>query len=101
MGFEQSEFRLCPHATLLQTKGAKGVGELTSLLPFDDPLVMNMMSHIEAEELPMIFHIGAAKYGEYGLVTTSVCPVWKNLATFPKCVSWVIHSGFGRQYQTI
>ena len=74
-----------PMLRYYKSKGAKGVGELTSLLPFDDPLVMNMMSHIEAEELPLIFHIGAAKYGEYGLVDDFGLPrLEKTLATFPK-----------------
>ncbi len=49
--------------------GAIGVGELSSQLPLDDPLVDNLFSHCEACSLPVTIHLApiSAKYGYYGL----------------------------------
>ena len=38
--------------------GAKGLGELTTNLPVDDPYMQNLFFHAEKNELPIIFHVG-------------------------------------------
>lgn len=48
--------------------GCKGVGELTTNLYFDDPLVANLFRHCEAAGLPLTFHIAPKAGGFYGLV---------------------------------
>ncbi len=64
--------------------GAKGVGELTCNLPFDDPLVLNLFHHCEACGMPVIFHIGDPG-GDYGLVDELGLPrLEKVLGLFPK-----------------
>lgn len=47
--------------------GCKGVGEMCANLWWDDPRVLNMLSHIERAGLPMLFHLGVDG-GTYGLV---------------------------------
>ena len=48
--------------------GAIGVGEVTANLYFDDPMVDNLFTQIEAAGLPVTIHIGPTKGGCYGLV---------------------------------
>lgn len=45
-----------------------GVGEVTTNLPFDDPLVENLFRHCEAADLALTFHIAPQVGGYYGLV---------------------------------
>ncbi|MFP4058063.1 MAG: amidohydrolase family protein [Candidatus Brocadiia bacterium] len=49
------------------SRGARGVGELTANLPFDDPLVRNLLAHCQACRLPVTFHLATALGGTYGL----------------------------------
>jgi predicted TIM-barrel fold metal-dependent hydrolase len=48
--------------------GCKGVGEVTTNLYFDNPLVANLFRHCEAAGLPLTFHIAPQVGGYYGLV---------------------------------
>ncbi|MDR9824813.1 hypothetical protein RCJ22_04235, partial [Vibrio sp. FNV 38] len=42
-----------------KSEGAKGIGELLSNIPFDDPRVWNLFKHAELCGMPVIFHIGS------------------------------------------
>lgn len=65
-------------------QGAKGVGELCSNIPFDDPRSMNFFSYCEKFELPVIFHIGAPQ-NDYGMIDEPGLPrLEKVLQYFPK-----------------
>ncbi len=50
-------------------RGAVGVGEFTTVLPFDDPRLLSLLEILEEEELPLLFHmspaLGAEYYGVY------------------------------------
>lgn len=65
-------------------RGAKGVGEITANLYFDDPRVYNLFSHCERCQMPVTFHIGNMG-GDYGLVDELGLPrLEKTLRHFPK-----------------
>ncbi len=67
-----------------QSMGAKGVGEICSNVYFDDPLMLNLFKHCEANDMPVIFHIGNLG-GDYGLVDEIGLPrMEKVLQMFPK-----------------
>ena len=51
-----------------KSRGAKGLGELSANLPFDDPLMENLFRHAEKCGLPVLFHIGNGGGGDYGVV---------------------------------
>ncbi|HOP12173.1 MAG TPA: hypothetical protein PK629_11870 [Oscillospiraceae bacterium] len=64
--------------------GAKGVGELTANMYFDDPMVLNLFKHCEACDMPVTFHIGF-KGNDYGLIDDLGLPrLEKVLNMFPK-----------------
>jgi predicted TIM-barrel fold metal-dependent hydrolase len=70
---------------LYQEHGCKGVGEVTTNLPFDDPLVWHLFEFYEQAELPLIFHIAPAVGNYYGLVDDLSLPrLERTLARFPK-----------------
>jgi len=65
-------------------RGTKGVGEITSNLYFDDPLVENLFYHCEKCDMPVIFHIGL-KGGDYGLIDeVGLKRLEMSLKKFPK-----------------
>ena len=71
--------------------GAKGIGEVLSNIPFDDPRVWNLFKHAEACDMPVIFHIGAWN-GDYGLIDEYGLPrLEKTLQQFPKLL-FLAHS---------
>ena len=47
--------------------GALGVGELTTQLKADDPMMENFFAHAEACEMPVLLHIGIRHGGMYGV----------------------------------
>ncbi len=64
--------------------GAKGVAELTCNLEFDDPIVMNLLSHAEKCEMPVTIHIGSLG-NDYGVIDEIGLPrLEKILKTFPE-----------------
>lgn len=64
-------------------KGAKGVGEVTAKLPFDDPKMQNLFFHCQKCKMPMLFHVGT-KNSFYGIVDQLGLPgLEKALDTFP------------------
>lgn len=48
--------------------GARGLGELTSNLYFDDPKMDNLFTHCEACDMPVLFHISPQPNAYYGAV---------------------------------
>ncbi len=67
-----------------QSCGAKGVGEITANIDFDDPMTMNLFRCCEECGMPVTFHIGK-KGGEYGLIDEKGLPkLEKVLKAFPK-----------------
>ena len=63
--------------------GAKGVGEMTANMPFDDPITFNFFKQVEKCGLPLTFHIGDLG-NDYGLVDSVGLPgLEKALKTFP------------------
>jgi uncharacterized protein len=48
--------------------GAKGLGEITCNLWWDDPRVQNLFSACEKVRMPVLFHIATHEFGLYGLV---------------------------------
>jgi predicted TIM-barrel fold metal-dependent hydrolase len=63
----------------------KGIGEVTTNLPFDDPLVWHMFGFCEASGLPLIFHVAPQVGGYYGLVDELHLPrLERTLQRFPE-----------------
>ena len=48
-------------------RGAKGVGEMCASLPWDHPLMDNMLFYINKYKLPFTFHISPTPYYVYGI----------------------------------
>jgi uncharacterized protein len=67
--------------------GARGVGEITAQLDFDDPRVYNLFAHAESCGMPLTFHVGDPGCGDYGLIDALGLPkLERALAAFPKLV---------------
>ncbi len=72
--------------------GAKGLGELTSNLYVDDPLMDNLFSHCEEVGLPVLFHISTDIGYSYGIVDDLGLPrLEKMLKKHPK-LQFIGHS---------
>ncbi len=72
--------------------GARGVGEITANLYFDDPLVENLFAHCAKNQLPVLFHIGPQIGNCYGLVDEpGLHRLEKELAKFPE-LKFIGHS---------
>jgi len=72
--------------------GAKGVGEITANMYFDDPYIENLFYHCQKCKMPVLFHIGPTIGGCYGLVDESGLPrLEKELAKFPE-LQFIGHS---------
>lgn len=66
--------------------GAKGVGEVTANLYFDDPYMYNLFSACEKCAMPLTFHIGVKNQG-YGVVDDFGLPrLEKALQDFPDLI---------------
>lgn len=64
--------------------GAKGVGEVTSPLYADDPMVENLIAAAAHYDMPVIFHISARFGGTYGIVDDLGLPrIEKMLKKYP------------------
>ena len=68
MGRNSPDTDLSHFLNYYKNLGARGVGEVTANLYFDDPLVENLFYHCEKCEMPLTFHIGNPGYGDYGLI---------------------------------
>ncbi len=74
-----------------KSMGAKGVGEVTVNLPFDDPYMENLFKHCEIEEMPLLFHMGIKNHS-YGIVDDLGMPKLEGaLKKFPK-LEFIAHS---------
>lgn len=72
--------------------GCKGVGEFVSNVRWDDERVLNFLGHVEASDLPLLFHVASANRGMYGLVDELGLPLLeKVLKMFPK-LQFIGHS---------
>jgi len=49
--------------------GAKGVGEVTANLAWDDPRYQNLLRACDQLGLPFLFHLAAQEYNTYGIIT--------------------------------
>jgi len=66
-------------------RGCRGVGEVTANLAFTDPLVLNLFEHCRRCAMPVLFHIGPAFGGCYGLVDSPGLPgLERCLKLFPE-----------------
>ena len=67
--------------------GCKGVGEICSVLPFDDPRVENLFSACQDLQMPILFHLAPEPEGYYGLFDTIGLPgLEKALKKFPRLI---------------
>lgn len=65
-------------------RGALGIGEMMSNLPFDDPMMENLFFHAEKENMPILFHIAPKRTGYYGIFDEiGLYRLEKVLAKFP------------------
>lgn len=68
-------------------QGCKGIGEVTANLPFLDPLVQNLFTHVERVGFPLTFHIGVQLGGIYGLYDEPGLPqLTVSLQRFPRLI---------------
>ena len=71
---------LCPHSLYNDSEadysdlieyylalGAKGVGEMCANRTFYDPLMNNVLFHVNKYKLPMTFHMTHREFGDYGI----------------------------------
>lgn len=85
MGRNSPDTDLSHFLNYYKNLGARGVGEVTANLYFDDPLVENLFYHCEKCEMPLTFHIGNPGYGDYGLIDDIGLPrLERALEKFPK-----------------
>jgi hypothetical protein len=83
MGGNSSDADLSCLILYYKQLGARGVGEITANLTFDDPLVLNLFKHCEKCDMPLTFHIGF-KGDDYGLIDDLGLPkLEKALDKFP------------------
>ena len=54
--------------------GAKGLGELTTTLPADDPMMDNLFAHCTQLDMPILFHIAPQLGGCYGIIDEQGLP---------------------------
>lgn len=83
MGLNSTETDFMRILRYYQSLGAKGVGEITANLYFDDPRVCQLFAACQACGMPVLFHIGDMG-GDYGLVDELGLPrLEKCLESFP------------------
>lgn len=83
MGKNSPDADLSYFLNYYKAMGAKGVGEVTANLYFDDPFVLNLFKHCELCNMPVTFHIGLMG-NDYGLVDELGLPrLEKVLGMFP------------------
>ena len=66
-------------------QGCRGVGEVTTNVPFTDPMVQNPFKHVQDVGLPLTFHVSDRVDHAYGLVDDPGLPQLEfSLQRFPK-----------------
>ena len=67
-----------------KSMGAKGLGELTTPLDADDPMMQNLFAACERTNMPVLIHIAPQHGGAYGIVDEPGLPrIEKMLKKFP------------------
>ena len=65
--------------------GAKGIGEMTFNLWWDDPRVQNLLRDCETAGLPFIFHVATREFNVYGIITEpGLTDLERQLARYPR-----------------
>lgn len=73
-------------------RGCRGIGEVTCNLPFDDPLVANLLRHAERLGMLVTFHVATRQGGTYGLIDELHLPRFERmLQQFPD-LKFLCHS---------
>lgn len=62
------DYDFAPLLNHYKALGAKGVGEVTCNLFWDDPRVQNLFGACERADLPLTFHIAVREFKTYGLI---------------------------------
>ncbi len=66
-------------------RGAKGVGEITTNMHIDDPLMDNLFYHCCECDMPVTIHMAPQKYGTYGVIDKLGLPgLEKLLKKYPR-----------------
>ena len=73
-------------------RGAKGLGELTSNLYFDDPKMDNLFSHLEELDMPVLFHTSPKPNYNYGAVDEMNFPRLEKMLKKHKKLKFIGHS---------
>ena len=90
-GCNSKEADFMPYLQQCKDSGAKGVGEFTSNIFFDDERTLNFLSQVEKIGFPLLFHIGSLG-GDYGIVDELGLPkLEKVLKAFPN-LKFIGHS---------
>ncbi len=73
-------------------RGARGLGEMTANLWWDDPRVTNLFDYAERCEMPLTFHVATREGGMYGLIDEFGLPrLEKQVADHPDLI-FLAHS---------
>ena len=68
-----------------KARGALGVGEIVSNLPFDDPMMENLFFHCQKQKMPVLFHVAPKRVGFYGIYDEiGLYRLEKELEKFPE-----------------
>lgn len=87
MGSNRSTENISYFLQHYKSLGAVGVGELTTQLKADDPMLENFFVHCEACEMPVLFHIGVQHGGMYGIEDEMGLPrIERILKNHPKLI---------------
>jgi len=74
-----------PILNYFKSLGAKGIGEMTFNLWWDDPRVQNLLRDCEATGLPFTFHIATHEFNTYGIITEpGMTDLERQLIKYPK-----------------
>ena len=85
IGNNQLDYDFEPILEHYKSLGAKGLGEFTSNLWWEDPRVQNLLRGCEQVGFPVIFHVATHEFGTYGLITNAGLGGLENaLKRFPK-----------------
>ena len=81
-----------PILNYFKSLGAKGIGEITCNLWWEDPRVQNLLRACEQAELPLLFHLAIHEFKTYGLITEAGMPDFeRTLQRFPR-LQFLAHS---------
>ena len=71
--------------SVYKSRGALGIGELMSTIPFDDPMMENLFFHAQKQNMPVLFHIAPEPIGYYGIYDSiGLSRLEKELEKFPE-----------------